>query len=215
MFPEHPIHFLISVYSFITPCPPHPPILELRLLCWQRIWLILTHCIGFHHLLINEANSTRRRSSGSILCANSKCDIRSLADCLIARLIIHSNSTTGLISGALLFWHANSDTHHNSASLQKIVDRYLYASTWWNVVPAPCLHLGNFPKHPFNKSQGFKYLQTQETETSYHFLFSVIAFYSKELNQLYLPYSRVSDKNCCISGAMIFFLIIDISSHKY
>lgn len=76
---------------------------------------------------------------------------------------------------------------------------------------------GKLPKHLFNKSLEFKYLQTQETETPCYCLFSVIAFIfpPKELNQLYLSHGIVSDKSYCISFIMMFFLIIDINSHKY
>lgn len=161
MFPEHPIQFLISVYPFVI-APTHPcfvPISDLILTCWQRIWLVLTHWIGFHHLPINEAKSTRRGWSVSILYVNGKCDIGSLADCLIAQLIIHGNASPGFDFGGNAFRHAKSDTHHRSASLQKIFDGYLYAPVWRNVVPAPCMSsFGKLPKHLFNKSLEFKYL---------------------------------------------------------
>lgn len=145
---------------------------------------------------------------------NSKRDIGNLADCLIAQLIIHGNSSTGFDFGGKAFWHAKSDTHYSSASLQKIFDRYLYAPTWWNVVPIPCLHLGNAPSTPLIKAKDLNFSRPKR-EISCYFLFSVIAIFSKELKQLYLLYSIVLDKNYCISCIMMFFLIIDISSHKY
>lgn len=76
---------------------------------------------------------------------------------------------------------------------------------------------GELPKHLFNKSLEFKYLQTLETEAPYYCLFLVIAFIfpPEELNQLCLPHSIVSDKSYCVSCIVMFFLITDINSHKY
>lgn len=165
MFPEHPIHFLISVYSFIISpirlcCIP---IFDVSLRCWQRIWLILPHCTGFHHLPINEVNSTRRGSNVSIFCVNSNCDTGSLVDCLIARLIIRGgNSSTGLDWGLWgcrkdnAFWHAKSDP----MTAQHLYQKYLTDIICAHVMKhGPCNipSFGKFPKHTVNKSQGFKY----------------------------------------------------------